>query len=404
MDLIGIVRILSLINENDLFQELTRIGVDNQAWDIFSAKSENLTIKLEHLSAGLANILKQTALSIGADCAMHRHIITGRKKFTDVLIFANLRQLERIEERLLYQPLGGKRLAYDLRELIEKHHSKNLKIKIRNRIFDFTKRTYLMGILNITPDSFSDGGKFFAADSAIKQAEKIESEGADLIDIGAESTRPGSEPISLKEELKRLIPVLKVIRKRLKIPISVDTYKSAVAKVVLQEGADMINDISGLRFDKQMVEVIAKSDVPCIIMHIKGKPKSMQKNPHYKDLMAEIFDFLAESLNYAKSAGINLKKTIIDPGIGFGKRLEDNYAILRRLAELKSLGRPIMVGPSRKSFIGSTLNLPVGERLEGTIVASVVAIMQGANILRVHDISAVKRAAIMTQAIKNRFI
>ena len=333
---------------------------------------------------------------------MHRHIITGKKKFTDVLLFANLRQLERIGERISYQPLGGKRLAYDLRELIEKHHSKNLRIKIRNSIFDFTKRTYLMGILNITPDSFSDGGKFFAADSAIKQAEKIESEGADLIDIGAESTRPGSEPITLKEELRRLIPVLKVIRKRLKIPISVDTYKSAVAKVVLHEGADMINDISGLRFDKQMVEVIAKSDVPCIIMHIKGKPKSMQKNPHYKDFMAEIFDFLEESLKYAKSAGINLKKTIIDPGIGFGKRLEDNYAILRRLSELKSLGRPIMVGPSRKSFIGLTLNLPVGERLEGTIAASVIAIMQGANILRVHDISAVKRAAIMTQAIKNR--
>jgi len=394
------VRVLNLTNHNDLAQELARIGVDSKAWDIFSAKLENLTIKIEHLPAGLANILKQTALALGADCAQHCQIITGRKKFSDVILFANLRQLERIGERLSYQPFSGGKLGKEIIGLVKRYRQKNLNLKIGNKIFDFTKRTYLMGILNITPDSFSDGGRYLDTGKAISRAEVIEAEGADLIDLGAESTRPGSKPITPKEELKRLIPVLKIIRKKLKIPISVDTYKSEVAKAVLSEGADMINDITGLNFDKQMPKIIAKFDVPCIIMHIKGKPKSMQKNPHYKDTTAEIYDYLAQSMSQAQAGGINPKKIIIDPGIGFGKRLEDNYMILRRLSELKSLGRPIMVGPSRKSFIGLTLNLPVGERLEGTIAASVMAIMQGANFLRVHDVAQVKRAAIMTDAIK----
>jgi dihydropteroate synthase len=398
------VRVLNLTNVNDLAQELARIGVDSKAWDIFSAKLENFTIKIEHLPAGLANILKQTALALGADCAQHRQIITGRKKFSDVILFANLRQLKRIGERLSYQPFSGQKLARDIIDLVKKHQPENLSLKIGKKVFYFAKRTYLMGILNITPDSFSDGGRYLDTDRAIGRAEVIEAEGADLIDLGAESTRPGSKPINPQAELSRLIPVLRVIRKKLRIPISVDTYKSEVAKAVLSEGADMINDISGLNFDKSMAKIIAKFDVPCIIMHIKGKPKSMQKNPRYKDTMSEIYDYLANSMNQAQANGINPKKIIIDPGIGFGKRLEDNYMILRRLSELKSLGRPIMVGPSRKSFIGMTLNLPVVERLEGTIAASVIAIIQGANLLRVHDVAQVKRAALMTDAIKKGIV
>jgi len=393
------VRVLNLLYNKDLIEELARIGVDKPAWDIFSAKLENRVIKLEHLPTGLGNILKQTALSLGADCALHRNIITGRRRCSDALLFANLRQLARIGQRLSYQPFGGERLGKALLDLIEKHRRQNLKIKIRHNEFDLTKRTYLIGILNITPDSFSDGGKYFSTDAAIRRAEAIEAEGADLIDLGAESTRPGSEPVRPKEELKRLLPVLRIIRKRLKTPISVDTYKSEVAKEVLKQGADVINDISGLRFDNKMVEVIAKFDVPCIIMHIKGKPKNMQKNPHYDDTMAEIYDYLEKSLDKAQSAGVDRKKIIVDPGIGFGKRLEDNYTIIRRLSELKGLGRPIAIGPSRKSFIGLTLNQPVGERLEGTIAASVMAITQGANFLRVHDLKLVKRAVVMTDAI-----
>jgi len=398
------VRVLKLSNKNDLQQELTKIGVDKAAWDIFSAKLDNLVVKLENLPTGLGNILKQTALALGADCALHRNIITGKKRFSDALLFANLRQLQRIGERLSYQPFGGKKLGEKILALVKKYFQKNLNIKIRNKIFDFNKRTYLMGILNITPDSFSDGGRYFDTDAAISRSEAIESEGADLIDLGAESTRPGSKPITPKGELKRLIPVLKVIRKKLKIPISVDTYKSEVAAVVLQEGADMINDISGLNFDKKMGEVIAKFDVPCIMMHIKGTPKNMQKNPQYEDTMAEIYDYLELSLNKAKAAGIDVKKTIVDPGIGFGKKIEDNYTILRRLSELRGLGRPILVGPSRKSFIGLTLNLPIGERLEGTVAASVIAIINGANFLRVHDIASVKRATAMTDAIRTGMV
>ena len=395
---------VNLSNKSDFEQELARIGVDNKAWAIFSAKLENLTIKLENLPTGLANILKQTALALGADCALHRSVITGRKKYSDGLLFANRRQLERIGERLSYQPLGGAQLGKAILDLVNKHYEGQKDIKIGEKIFDLTKRTYIMGILNVTPDSFSDGGKYFDRDAACARASAIEAEGADLIDIGAESTRPGSNPITPKEELKRILPVLKVIRKRIKIPISIDTYKSEVAKVVLQEGADMINDISGLNFDKDMPKVIAKFKVPCIIMHIKGTPKNMQVRPHYQDTMAEIYRYLEESLNKATAAGISPDKIIVDPGIGFGKRLEDNYTILRRLSELKGLARPILVGPSRKSFIGLTLSalggLPVGERLEGTIAACVIAMMNGANFLRVHDITAVKRATLMTDAIK----
>ncbi|MEO0093975.1 MAG: dihydropteroate synthase [candidate division WOR-3 bacterium] len=396
------MRILSLGNETDLLTELARVGVDKAAWDIFFAKSNTFVIKIENLSCGLANILKQTALALGADCALHRNVITGRKKISDGLLFANPRQLERIAERLAYQPLGASQLGAELLKLLANHCANGQKIKIGNKNFELRKRTYIVGILNITPDSFSDGGKYFTTQTAIDRALAIEAEGADLIDIGAESTRPGAKPITPKEELRRLLPVLKVLQRRLSIPISVDTYKSEVAETVLQEGAALINDISGLSFDKRMAEVIAKFNVPCIIMHIKGTPKTMQKNPHYQDTMAEIYNYLKNALIKAKAAGIDLAKTIVDPGIGFGKRLEDNYTILRRLNELKGLGRPILVGPSRKSFIGLTLNLPVEERLEGTIAACIIAIMQGANFLRVHDVCAVKRAAFVCDAIRNQ--
>lgn len=397
------MRVLSLTNKNDLHQELARIGVDQAAWEIFSAKSENLVIKLKRLPSGLANILKQTALALGADCALHRSIIAGRKRFTDALLFANLRQLARIQERLSYQPFAGKDWGKALIDLAKRYCQTDSIIKIGDKTFDLAKKTYLMGILNITPDSFSDGGKYFDAQAAISRAETIEAEGADLIDIGAESTRPGSNPITAQEELERLLPVLKVIRKKLKIPISIDTYKSEVARVVLNEGADMINDITGLGYDKKMGEVIAKYRVPCIIMHIKGMPKNMQKRPYYKDTMEEIYEYLENRVNWAVANGIAKNKIIIDPGIGFGKRLTDNYTILRRLEELKGLGRPILVGPSRKSFIGLTLNLPVTERLEGTIAACVMAINNGANFLRVHDVSAIKRAVLIVEAIKGDF-
>jgi len=262
------------------------------------------------------------------------------------------------------------------------------------------RRTHIMGILNVTPDSFSDGGLYIDTDRAVERALEIEKEGADIIDIGGESTRPGSLPLSQEEELKRVIPVIERLQDRLKIPISIDTYKAKVAREAIKAGASIINDISGLRFDPGMAGVAAEFDVPVVIMHIKGTPRDMQINPVYHDLIGEISDFLEEGISIALKAGVDEKKIIIDPGIGFGKTFEHNLEIINRLYEFRPLGRPILLGPSRKSFIGKILDLPVGDRLEGTASAVAIGIMKGANIVRVHDVLPMVRVARVADAIK----
>jgi len=249
-----------------------------------------------------------------------------------------------------------------------------------------------MGILNVTPDSFSDGGEFYQPEQAIERGIQMAEEGADIIDIGAESTRPGAEPISTEEELQRLVPVLEGLLKKVAVPISIDTYKSSVAETALKAGAHIMNDISGLRFDLQMKDVVAKYRVPVVIMHIKGEPRNMQQNPYYDDLIGEIYGYFDESIRIAEGAGIKRENIIVDPGISFGKRLMDNYEILRRLYEFQGLGCPILIGPSRKSFIGKVLDLPPDQRLEGTIAAVAIGIQNGAHIVRVHDVKEISRA------------
>jgi len=262
-----------------------------------------------------------------------------------------------------------------------------------NENLDVSRRTSIMGILNITPDSFSDGGRFFHSEEAVAQALQMQQDGADIIDIGGESTRPGSIPVTLDEELARVIPIIEKLTPELQIPISIDTYKAGVARYALQAGAKIVNDISGLRFDPQMANTIANYNAGVVIMHIKGAPRDMQKNPYYKDVVAEISEYLTAGADIAIHAGIKKAQIVIDPGIGFGKRLEDNLELIRNLSKLQALGYPILVGPSRKSFIGAILDLPVEQRLEGTIAASVMCILNGANILRVHDVKEIKRAA-----------
>jgi dihydropteroate synthase len=269
-----------------------------------------------------------------------------------------------------------------------------LKLTSRNFNFDFSKRTYIMGILNITPDSFSDGGLFYTKDTAVDHALKMYDEGADIIDIGGESTRPGAESVSLEEEMKRVIPVIEELAKKLPIPLSIDTYKSRIAQAALSAGASLVNDISGLKFDPEMSAVVAGYKVPVVIMHIKGTPKNMQKNPSYTALIPEIMDYLRGGLKIARDAGIAEDNIIIDPGIGFGKTVEHNLEIIKRLDEFR-------IGPSRKSFIGKILNdLPVTERLEGTAAAAAIGILNGANIIRVHDITAMVRVARVADKIK----
>ncbi len=272
-------------------------------------------------------------------------------------------------------------------------------IQANGKTFVLGRRTWIMGILNITPDSFSDGGCFFETGQAIQQGLKLIQEGADILDIGGESSRPGSDPVSAEEEKNRLIPVIRALREHTDILISVDTTKSEVAQYALDAGADIINDISAGRFDTHMLELAADRQVPVILMHMQGTPKTMQVEPHYDDLLPEIKIFFRERIKAAVSVGIKRGNIIIDPGIGFGKNQNDNLCLLKNLKFLDDLNQPLLVGVSRKSFIGRILDVPPEERLEGTIASALISVMHGAHILRVHDVGAVKKALTVAEAI-----
>ncbi len=280
-----------------------------------------------------------------------------------------------------------------------------MKLSFREYTYDLSEKTLIMGILNVTPDSFSDGGLYLDIQKAVDRALRMEEEGADILDIGGESTRPGSEPVPLDEELRRVIPVIEALSGRLSIPISIDTYKAEVAKRAIEAGASVVNDISGLRFDPKMAEVVAEYDVGVVIMHIKGTPKDMQKDPHYDDLFGEITGYLKESIKLAKEQGVQEERIVVDPGIGFGKRPEHNLQIIKHLDRFTALGRPVLVGPSRKSFIGLILGgVPPSERLEGTASAVAISVLNGASIVRVHDVKEMVPVVRVAEAIRREAI
>ncbi len=262
-------------------------------------------------------------------------------------------------------------------------------------------RTLVMGILNCTPDSFSDGGSFITPHAALAHARRLIEDGADLIDIGGESSRPGADPVLLDEERRRVIPVIKKIRRELpEICISVDTCKSQIAQEALDAGADIINDISALRFDAQMAPVVAGAGCPVVLMHMQGTPKTMTQSAHYSDVVADVIQFLKERIQWAISQGINEKNLIIDPGLGFGKKPQHNTEILKKLSQFKNLNRPIILGTSRKSYQGARIERPVAERLEESISSSVIGALAGADIVRVHDVKAVKSALLVADALR----
>ena len=270
--------------------------------------------------------------------------------------------------------------------------------KIRNSELDFNGLPVIMGILNVTPDSFSDGGKFTEKNRAVEHALMMAEEGAGIIDVGGESTRPGADPVTPEEEINRVIPVIEAIRRHSEVLISVDTYRSKTAKAAIESGADIINDISGAQFDAEMAETARIFDCPLIIMHIKGKPKNMQKNVFYTDVAAEIYTYFVQRLAFLKEKKVS--KIILDPGIGFGKRTEDNLHILRDLKDFSFLGHPVLIGLSRKSFIGNILDRSVEERMAGTIAADLTASLNGASILRVHDVKETLDAVRIQRAIR----
>jgi dihydropteroate synthase len=254
------------------------------------------------------------------------------------------------------------------------------------------KRPAVMGVLNVTPDSFSDGGQFLEPSAAVAHAELLAAEGADLIDVGGESTRPGSDPVPEHEELRRVVPVIEKLGERVGVPLSIDTYKAAVARAALAAGASFVNDVSALRKDAELASVVAEAGVDLCLLHMKGEPKSMQERPGYEDVVSEVKAFLEERLAFAIGQGIAEERIWLDPGIGFGKTLEHNLELLRRLDEIVAIGRPVVIGASRKRFIGALTGRPEHERLAGSLAAAVMAYQAGAFMLRVHDVAATRDA------------
>jgi dihydropteroate synthase len=305
------------------------------------------------------------------------------KRFTNLFITGSLRNIKEIAHKILTK--GDDDLGYKISNFIKNYEDYDLKsYNIGGRQFFFNK-AYVMGILNVTPDSFSDGGKYLNSGAAVEHAMEMIQDGAEIIDIGGESTRPGAESTTAEEELNRVIPVIDgILLKKPDMIISVDTTKSKVAESSLEHGAKIINDISSFSFDPQIIETVKKHNAAYILMHMQGTPKNMQNNPHYDDLIKEIYDFLYEKLLVLNKYGI--KETFIDPGIGFGKTVEDNFEILRRLCDFKSLGSPVLIGVSRKSFIGKSLGLDVTERDTATAALEAIAVKNGARIIRTHNV------------------
>ncbi len=271
----------------------------------------------------------------------------------------------------------------------------------RGRCIPADDHPLLMGVLNVTPDSFSDGGRHLDPAAAVAHALAMVEQGADLIDIGAESSRPGAMPVDEQEELRRLLPVVRAVCRETTVPVSVDTTKAAVARRALETGACIVNDISALRFDAGMAQVVAETGAGVVLMHMQGSPLTMQQAPRYTDVVEDTRAFFTERMQAAMEAGIEREQILLDPGLGFGKTLEHNLTLLRRLDGFLTLGRPVVVGASRKAFIGTVVNRPVGERLMGTAAAIVVAILRGAQILRVHDVGAIRDVVKMVQAIRH---
>lgn len=372
---------------NNLENELDKIGFDKSYLHNAIDKFRYKNIKIFDLTIPQANILKQTAISVGADCAVHRETITSKVEKTDCILGGSFSQLKKILQKLKKQPFKLSKLA----ELIDNNLSFKLKpLQIKETVFDFT-RPYIVGVLNLTQNSFSDAGEFFEFNNASKRLLDMVEEGADIIDIGAESTKPFSKGVSVKEQLEKLLPILDFVKiNNIKVPISIDTRNAEVARECIKAGADIINDVSGLDYDNKMAEVIAEFNVPVIIQHSKGTPETMQINPEYDSLMDEIFLDLKRKTDFAVEKGINPEKIIIDAGIGFGKTKEQNLEILKRFEELFSLNYPIMLGISRKSFL-SMKDEPNELKDIFTLALNSVLVDKGINFIRVHNVKLHKK-------------
>lgn len=374
--------ILKEIKNTDLRLELSNIGFDKSYVHKAIEKYQYKNLKIFALTLPQTNILKQTAISVGADCAIHREVITAKIDKSDCILGGSFSQLRKIAQKLRSQPFKLAKLA----DLIEQNIDFKLQpITIKETVFDF-KKPYIVGVLNLTKNSFSDGGDYFEFDNACSRLAELVEDGADIIELGAESTKPFSTSVGADEQLEKLLPVLNFIKeKNIMIPVSIDTRSAKVAQKCIEAGADIINDVSGLEYDDKMAEVIAKFDVPVIIQHTKGEPETMQIAPSYENLMDELFLDLKNRIDFAVSKGIKFEKIIVDAGIGFGKSKEHNFEIINRAEELLSLGTPLMLGVSRKGLLNMQDESNEMKDIF-TLALNSVLINKKINFIRVHNV------------------
>lgn len=394
------MRILQISNNNEAIEIFQQIGVDPYGIAAMAPKTRHVNILLNGQPCKVANILKQEMLSLGADAAVARGSVSCSVNQTDVLLMGNSKQLRALAGKIEKQPFGLDAIARQIEDLLCNVERNLYILKTSRRDMILGEKTLIMGILNITPDSFSDGNAYLDQGKALERALQMQDEGADIIDIGGESSRPGAQTVTARREIGRVVPIIKKLSGKLKIPISVDTTKSQVAYASLDAGAEIINDISALNSDEKMVSVVKKASAAMILMHMRGKPANMQNgNLSYKDLMREIIEYLKKSCHKAIASGIGADQIVVDPGIGFGKTYEDNCKIINKLEEMQALGLPLLIGTSRKAFIGNVTGGMPEERIEGTAATVSAAIIKGCHIVRVHDVAAMKKVAMMTDAI-----
>ena len=374
---------LKLIDCNE--KELKKIGFDKTYLRQGALKHNFRTIKICDINCAQANIIKQTALTTGTDCAVHREVITGKVDISDCILSGSVSQLVKIAEKLKYQPFKLSILSEQIKKLVSLLPDS---LYVRDISIEWGKKTYIMGILNITPDSFSDGGEYFGTDKAIEHYKSLVQDGADFIDIGGESTRPFSKKVSAQEEQSRVVPIIKEIREfDQNTVISIDTRNASTARAAINAGADIINDVSALDWDENMINVLKDTKAPVVLNHSKGSPDVMQNDTCYTDVVDEIFDYLYKKIDFLVTNGIEQNKIIVDPGIGFGKSTEQNFEIIKRIEEFKSLGCPVLVGHSRKNFISETIESKDNSVLDtATLILSQMLADKKVDIIRVHNV------------------
>ncbi|MBI5526816.1 MAG: dihydropteroate synthase [Deltaproteobacteria bacterium] len=395
------IRRIDFGSETEAREAMTRTGVDPRGVEIMARKFLYVTFVATGLRPAACNILKQEMLAAGGEAAVARGTVNCSVESSDAIVGGTVKQMEILVAKLEGQPFGLSELAAGIKTQLA--GTVPPPIEWAGGRLDFSGPPLLMGILNITPDSFSDGGKNFDAGRAVENGVAMAEAGAALIDVGGESTRPGSEPVSEDGEKRRVIPVIEDLARRVKVPISIDTYRAGTARAALDAGASIINDVTGLRSDNAMAGLAAERKAPVVVMHMRGTPKTMQAGRiEYADLVGEISSVLMESVEKAVTAGLPRHFVIIDPGIGFGKTAAHNFEIVARLPELGSLGQPVLVGPSQKAFIGAVTGKAAGERGWGTAAVVSACVSNGAHVIRVHDVAAMREVAAVAAAVRDK--